>query len=204
MNHLEIKDLNLVDYRDAWDLMKSNVSLRSATDQDEVWLAEHNPVYTLGHTANEEFIFDDNDIPVVRTDRGGQITYHGPGQLMIYFLINLKRLGWGPKRLICELESMVIELLERYGIHAQRREGAPGIYVDEKKIASIGLKIKRGFCYHGISLNVDMDLKPFGGIVTCGIPALEVVQVSDFIDISMTQIKADLIELIKDHNTEAA
>ena len=204
MNHLEIKDLNLVDYRDAWDLMKSNVSLRSATDQDEVWLAEHNPVYTLGHTANEEFIFDDNDIPVVRTDRGGQITYHGPGQLMIYFLINLKRLGWGPKRLICELEGIVIELLERYEIHAQRREGAPGIYVDEKKIASIGLKIKRGFCYHGISLNVDMDLKPFGGIVTCGIPSLEVVQVSDFIEISMTQIKADLIELIKDHNTEAA
>ena len=204
MNHLEIKDLNLVDYTDAWDLMKSNVSLRSATDQDEVWLAEHNPVYTLGHAANEEFIFDDNNIPVVRTDRGGQITYHGPGQLMIYFLINLKRLGWGPKRLICELESMVIELLERYEIHAQRREGAPGIYVDEKKIASIGLKIKRGFCYHGISLNVDMDLKPFGGIVTCGIPSLEVVQVSDFIEISMTQIKADLIELIKDHNTEAA
>ena len=204
MNHLEIKDLNLVDYIDAWDLMKSNVSLRSATDQDEVWLAEHNPVYTLGQAANEEFIFDDNDIPVVRTDRGGQITYHGPGQLMIYFLINLKRLGWGPKRLICELEGMVIELLERYGIHAQRKEGAPGIYVDEKKIASIGLKIKRGFCYHGISLNVDMDLKPFGGIVTCGIPSLEVVQVSDFIEISMTQIKADLIELIKDHNTEAA
>ena len=204
MNHLEIKDLNLVDYIDAWDLMKSNVSRRSATDQDEVWLAEHNPVYTLGHAANEEFIFDDNNIPVVRTDRGGQITYHGPGQLMIYFLINLKRLGWGPKRLICELESIVIELLERYEIHAQRREGAPGIYVDEKKIASIGLKIKRGFCYHGISLNVDMDLKPFGGIVTCGIPSLEVVQVSDFIEISMTQIKADLIELIKDHNTEAA
>ena len=204
MNHLKIKDLNLVDYRDAWDLMKSNVSLRSATDQDEVWLAEHNPVYTLGHAANEEFLLEENNIPVVRTDRGGQITYHGPGQLMIYFLINLKRLGWGPKRLICELESMVIELLERYGIHAQRREGAPGIYVDEKKIASIGLKIKRGFCYHGISLNVDMDLKPFGGIVTCGIPSLEVVQVSDFIEISMTQIKADLIELIKDHNTEAA
>ena len=204
MNHLEIKDLNLVDYIDAWDLMKSNVSRKSATDQDEVWLAEHNPVYTLGHAANEEFLLEENNIPVVRTDRGGQITYHGPGQLMIYFLINLKRLGWGPKRLICELESMVIELLERYGIHAQRREGAPGIYVDEKKIASIGLKIKRGFCYHGISLNVDMDLKPFGGIVTCGIPSLEVVQVSDFIEISMTQIKADLIELIKDHNTEAA
>ena len=157
MNHLEIKDLNLVDYIDAWDLMKSNVSLRSATDQDEVWLAEHNPVYTLGHAANEEFIFDDNNIPVVRTDRGGQITYHGPGQLMIYFLINLKRLGWGPKRLICELEGMVIELLERYGIHAQRREGAPGIYVNEKKIASIGLKNKKGLllswyklkCRHG-------------------------------------------------------
>ena len=204
MNHLEIKDLNLVDYIDAWDLMKSNVSRRSATDQDEVWLAEHNPVYTLGHAANEEFLLEENNIPVVRTDRGGQTTYHGPGQLMIYFLINLKRLGWGPKRLICELESMVIELLERYEIHAQRREGAPGIYVDEKKIASIGLKIKRGFCYHGISLNVDMDLKPFDGIVTCGIPALEVVQVSDFIEISMTQIKADLIELIKDYNTEAA
>lgn len=204
MNNLKIKDLHLVDFSVAWELMKEAIDSRSGTDPDELWLAEHHPVYTLGYAANEKNILLNNGTPVVRTDRGGQVTYHGPGQLMIYFLINLKRLGWGPKRLICELESLVINLLLKYGIHAERKEGAPGIYVNSKKIASIGLKIKRGFCYHGISLNVDMDLSPFDGIVTCGIESLEVVQVSDFTKITMNQIKEDLTGLIRENNAQVA
>ena len=152
----------------------------------------------------EENIISTNDIPVVRTDRGGQVTYHGPGQLTIYFLLNLRRLNWGPKKLICEMESLIIDLLEQYEINASRRTGAPGIYVQDKKIASIGLKIKRGFCYHGISLNVDMDMKPFDGIVTCGIDSLEVTQIKEFSEISIDDVKRDFLQLIKSQGARAA
>ena len=158
----------------------------------------------MGHAATEENIISTNDIPVVRTDRGGQVTYHGPGQLMIYCLLNLRRLNWGPKKLICELESLIIDLLEQYEINASRRIGAPGIYVQDKKIASIGLKIKRGFCYHGISLNVDMDMKPFDGIVTCGIDSLEVTQINEFAEISIDEVKRDFLQLIKSQGARAA
>ena len=123
---------------------------------------------------------------------------------MIYFLINLKRLGWGPKRLICELENLIISLLLKYDIKAERKQGAPGIYVAGKKIASIGLKIKRGLCYHGISLNIDMDLTPFNGIVTCGIESLDVVQVTDFTDITINQIKQDLTDIIRGNSLKVA
>ena len=145
-----------------------------------------------------------NNIPVVRTDRGGQVTYHGPGQLMIYFLLNLRRLGWGPKKLICELEGVMIDLLSKYGINAKRKIGAPGIYVQGKKIASIGLKIKKGYCYHGISFNIDMDLKPFEGIVTCGIDSLEVVQLKDLAEVSIKTIKQDLVNILREYDSEAA
>jgi len=184
--------------------MQAITNQKSGQEKDGMWFAEHHPVYTLGHAAIEENIISTNDIPVVRTDRGGQVTYHGPGQLMIYFLLNLKRLGWGPKKLICELEALIINLLEQYGINASRRTGAPGIYVLDKKIASIGLKIRRGYCYHGISLNIDMDLKPFDGIVTCGIDSLEVTQVKDLVNISVEDVKRDLIKLIKKQETRAA
>ena len=123
---------------------------------------------------------------------------------MIYTLLNLRRLAWGPKKLICELEGLIITLLESYGISAERRAGAPGIYVQGKKIASIGLKIKRGFCYHGISLNIDMDLNPFDGIITCGIDSLEVTQIKDFLDISMEEVKRDLTNTFKELGTRAA
>ena len=123
---------------------------------------------------------------------------------MIYCLLNLRRLNWGPKKLICELESLIIDLLEQYEINASRRIGAPGIYVQDKKIASIGLKIKRGFCYHGISLNVDMDMKPFDGIVTCGINSLEVTQINEFAEISIDEVKGDFLQLIKSQGARAA
>ena len=204
MKNLEIKDLGLVEYQDVWQQMQVVTSQKYGSEPDELWFAEHYPVYTLGHAAEEKNIISNNNIPVVRTDRGGQVTYHGPGQLMIYFLLNLRRLGWGPKRLICELEEVMINLLSKYGVNAKRRIGAPGIYVQGKKIASIGLKIKKGHCYHGISFNIDMDLKPFDGIVTCGIDSLEVTQLKDLENISMDKIKQDLVNMLKEHYSQAA
>ena len=204
MKNLEIKDLGLVEYQDVWQRMQVVTSQKYGSEPDELWFAEHYPVYTLGHAAEEKNIISNNNIPVVRTDRGGQVTYHGPGQLMIYFLLNLRRLGWGPKRLICELEEVMINLLSKYGVNAKRRIGAPGIYVQGKKIASIGLKIKKGHCYHGISFNIDMDLKPFNGIVTCGIDSLEVIQLKDLANISMDTIKQDLVNMLKEHYSQAA
>ena len=204
MKNLEIKDLGLVEYQDVWQRMQVVTSQKYGSEPDELWFAEHYPVYTLGHAAEEKNIISNNNIPVVRTDRGGQVTYHGPGQLMIYFLLNLRRLGWGPKRLICELEEVMINLLSKYGVNSKRRIGAPGIYVQGKKIASIGLKIKKGHCYHGISFNIDMDLKPFDGIVTCGIDSLEVIQLKDLANISMDTIKQDLVNMLKEHYSQAA
>ena len=204
MNNLENKDLGLTEFQDVWRQMQAATIQKSGQEKDEIWFTEHHPVYTLGHAATEENIISTNNIPVVRTDRGGQITYHGPGQLMIYFLLNLRRLNWGPKKLICEMESLIIDLLKQYEINASRRTGAPGIYVQDKKIASIGLKIKRGFCYHGISLNVDMDMKPFDGIVTCGINSLEVTQINEFAEISIDEVKRDFLHLIKNQGARAA
>tara|TARA_A200000159_G_scaffold158355_1_gene175521 strand:- start:448 stop:1062 length:615 start_codon:yes stop_codon:yes gene_type:complete len=204
LKNLEVKDLGLVEYEDVWQQMQVVINQMSGNEPDELWFAEHYPVYTLGHAAEENNIISNQDIPVVRTDRGGQVTYHGPGQLMIYFMLNLRRLGWGPKKLICELEEVMINLLSKYGVNAKRRIGAPGIYVQGKKIASIGLKIKKGHCYHGISFNIDMDLKPFDGIVTCGIDSLEVTQLKDLENISMDKIKQDLVNMLKEHYSQAA
>tara|TARA_B100001939_G_scaffold97206_1_gene83616 strand:+ start:684 stop:1298 length:615 start_codon:yes stop_codon:yes gene_type:complete len=204
LNNLENKDLGLTEFQDVWRQMQAATDQKSGQENDEIWFTEHHPVYTLGHAATEENIISTNDIPVVRTDRGGQVTYHGPGQLMIYFLLNLRRLNWGPKKLICEMESLIIDLLKQYEINASRRTGAPGIYVQDKKIASIGLKIKRGFCYHGISLNVDMDMNPFDGIVTCGIDSLEVTQINEFAEISIDEVKRDFLLLIKSQGARAA
>ena len=204
MKNLEGKDLGLVKYEDVWQQMQVVINQMSGNEPDELWFAEHYPVYTLGHAAEENNIISNQDIPVVRTDRGGQVTYHGPGQLMIYFMLNLRRLGWGPKKLICELEEVMINLLSKYGVNAKRRIGAPGIYVQGKKIASIGLKIKKGHCYHGISFNIDMDLKPFDGIVTCGIDSLEVTQLKDLENISIDTVKQDLVHMLKEHYSQAA
>ena len=204
MKNAEIKDLGLVDYDEAWKLMAKSIFDRPDEGPDEIWFLEHNPIYTLGQAAFEGNIISENDIPIMRTDRGGEVTYHGPGQLIIYFLLNLRRLKWGPKKLIFELESLLIDLISRYGIQGERVAGAPGIYVNQKKIASIGLKIKKGFCYHGISLNIDMDLKPFDNIITCGIESLEVIQVKDFTEITMAQVKIDLMDLLKTNQTQAA
>jgi lipoyl(octanoyl) transferase len=150
--------------------------------ENQIWLLEHPPVFTLGTAASKEHILDAKNIPVIQTDRGGEVTYHGPGQLVIYFLLDIKTLKWGPKALVKNLEDFIQDLLKQYGIETNIISGAPGVYVQDKKIASIGLRISRGKTYHGISLNVNMDKKPFEQINPCGYEGLKVTQIKDFID----------------------
>ena len=163
-NNITFKSLGLVDYEDSFTAMKSHIAQEGFEDQ--VWLLQHSPVFTLGTAASKEHILDAKEIPIIQSDRGGEVTYHGPGQLVLYFLLDIKRLGWGPKALVKNLENFIQDLLRHYDIETNIIDGAPGVYVDEKKIASIGLRISRGKTYHGISLNVDMDTEPFNQILS--------------------------------------
>jgi len=168
------------DYEKTWREMQSFTAARNADTPDELWHVEHPPVYTLGVAAKPEHLpRTDNGIPLVKTDRGGQITYHGPGQIVIYALLDLRRRNLGVRALVRRLEQAVIELLEGYGIDASGREDAPGVYVADAKIAALGLRVRNGCCYHGLSLNVEMDLTPFATINPCGYPGLEVTQLRD-------------------------
>ena len=151
---------------------------RDAATADELWLLEHDPVYTLGMNADARHVLDPGTIPVVRIDRGGQVTFHGPGQLVVYPLIDMRRAGLGVRQLVTALEQAVIDLAARYGISATCRERSPGVYVDERKLASVGLRIRRGGSYHGLALNVDMDLEPFGRINPCGYAGLQMTQLA--------------------------
>lgn len=171
-----VKNLGCVDYLVAWEAMQYFTDQRGPETADEIWLLEHTPVYTLGLNGKPEHLLRPGDIPLVKTDRGGQITYHGPGQVIAYLLIDLKRRGLGVRQLVTIMEQSIIDLLDEYCIRAERRVQAPGVYVAGAKIAAIGLRIKRGCSYHGVSLNVDMDLRPFHAINPCGYPGLSITQ----------------------------
>ena len=160
--------------------MKDFTARRNPETLDEIWITEHAPVYTQGLNGRIEHILDAGDILVVQIDRGGQVTYHGPGQLVLYCLLDIARLGLGVKGLVREIENSVIDLLQAYRIDGQIRPGAPGVYVDGAKIAALGLRIRKGCCYHGLSLNVGMDLEPFNRINPCGYRDLAVTQLSAF------------------------
>ena len=188
-NNFRLKNLGIQDYKKTWASMINTILAKSEKEPDEIWILEHHPVFTLGLGGSEKHILSPGNIPVIRSDRGGQATYHGPGQLVVYFLLNLRRLGWGPKRLINQLEELIITLFQEYGINSSRVDGAPGVYVSGEKIASIGLKIKRGFSYHGISINLDMDLEPFLRINPCGSDSLKVTQLSNYKDISFYEVQ---------------
>ena len=177
---LRLKALGLCDYVETWAAMREFTETRDADTTDEIWLLEHPPVYTLGRNGDRAHILKAGDSPVVESDRGGQVTYHGPGQLVAYTLFDLNRLGIGVRSLVTGLENAVIGTLSQYGVKAQARRDAPGVYVDGKKIASLGLRIRKGCSYHGLSLNVDMDLSPFAAINPCGYAGLEVTQLADF------------------------
>ncbi|MFU8877229.1 MAG: lipoyl(octanoyl) transferase LipB [Wenzhouxiangellaceae bacterium] len=165
---LIIRRLGRVDYLETWQAMREFTDRRDAGTADELWLLEHDPVYTQGLAGKPEHVLAPGDIPVIQTDRGGQITYHGPGQLVAYPLLDLERLGLGVRTLVATLEACVIDLLAEHGLAAARRTGAPGVYVDGAKIASIGLKVRRGRSFHGLAFNIDMDLEPFSRINPCG------------------------------------
>jgi lipoyl(octanoyl) transferase len=175
---LIIKSLGVSNYLETLALMHAHI--KSDDFQDEVWMLEHPPVFTLGTAADENHVINPKDIPVIQSDRGGEVTYHGPGQLVIYLMIDIKKIKLGPKSLVRNLQEFIQSLLAEYSIESNFIEGAPGVYVNEKKIASIGLRISKGKTYHGISINVDMDLKPFSFINPCGYKDLEVVQIKDF------------------------
>jgi len=175
---MRIKNLGNLPYLDAQALMQEFVEQATLDTCSEVWFVEHSPVYTQGIGCDLQALLE-SQIPVVKSDRGGQITYHGPGQVVMYVLLNIKQLGLGVKPLVTMLEQAIIDVLMSYEIAAQRKEGAPGVYVDGAKIGALGLRFRRGFSYHGLSLNVDMDLRPFQNIDPCGYKGMPVAQIKD-------------------------
>lgn len=195
--NLLIRMLPKVEYSESWQKMQDFTINRDQNTADELWLLQHPPVYTQGQAGKAEHVLNPGQIPIVQTDRGGQITYHGPGQLVAYVLFDLRRLDIGIRRLVENLESAVIRTLEEYGVSAAGRRDAPGVYVERSKICSIGLRVKKGCSYHGIAFNIDMDLTPFQGINPCGFQGLEVTQVKDFVPtISQTELESKFIQHI--------
>lgn len=181
---MTIRSLGRTDYVGCWRAMQAFTDARSPASADELWLTEHAPVYTLGLAGRRDHLLRDNGIPVHKVDRGGQVTYHGPGQLMLYTLVDLKRRRLGVRALVRLLEGVVIDWLAGHGIEARGKVDAPGVYVTraglEAKIAALGLKVRNGCTYHGVAVNVAMDLAPFADIDPCGYPGLAVAQLSDF------------------------
>ena len=176
---MRVRYLGQADYARVWHEMQNFTDFRSPDTPDEVWLLQHAPVFTLGRNGKQEHLHDTGKIPVIKVDRGGQVTYHGPGQLVAYTLLDLTRRQLGVQALVRILEQAVIDLLAGHGLAATRRDKAPGVYVDDRKIAALGLRVRRGCCFHGLSLNVDMDLTPFSMINPCGYPGLQVTQLAD-------------------------
>jgi len=190
---LVIRHLGRVDYETAWHDMQTFTNSRDHNTPDELWFLEHPPVFTLGRNGKQEHLRHTDDIAVINTDRGGQVTYHGPGQLIVYTLLNVNRRQLGVQSLVQLLEQAVIDLCVDYRIDAQRREKAPGVYVDGRKLAALGLRIRKGCSFHGLSLNIDMDLTPFSMIDPCGYADMEVTQLRDLgVTESMTTITGQL------------
>ena len=187
--------LGRVDYETVWSAMRAFTEARGADTPDEIWLVEHPPVYTMGLKGRDGKLRDIGGVPLVYSDRGGDITYHGPGQAVLYPLLDITRLGVGIKTLVQTLEQTVIDFLAARDISAQRRSGAPGVYVDEKKIAALGLRVRHGRSYHGLSFNVNMDLSPFGRIDPCGYQGMEVTQLADFsVSVDVTEASTELAQ----------
>ena len=197
-NPAEVTNLGRSEYRVAWDAMRDFTHPRQSGTPDQLWLTEHPPVFTQGLNGRAEHVLDSGDIPLVQVDRGGQVTYHGPGQLIIYCLLDLNRLGLGVKGLVALIEQAIIVLLNGYDIDAHTRAGAPGVYVEQEKIAALGLRIRKGCCYHGLSLNVDMELEPFSRIDPCGYRDLPVTQLCDLgVNVGIEQVGYELADVIK-------
>ncbi|ENM5902697.1 lipoyl(octanoyl) transferase LipB [Vibrio mimicus] len=194
-NQLLVRRLGRRDYTPVWQAMHQFTDQRDSTTRDEVWLVEHNPVFTQGQAGKAEHLLNTGDIPVVQSDRGGQVTYHGPGQLVAYFLIDLRRKHLGVRELVTHIENLVINTLKHYQIDSAARPDAPGVYVQDKKICSLGLRIRKGCSFHGLALNIQMDLTPFQRINPCGYAGMEMVQLSDLYGpIGIEQVEQALIQ----------
>ena len=174
-----VRRLGLCRYRESWQAMQAFTDARRADTEDELWLLQHPPVFTLGQAGRWEHVLAPGDIEVVPVDRGGQVTYHGPGQIVAYPLVDLRRLGIGVRELVCRIEQAIIDCLAEYQVNAERRQGAPGVYVGERKIAALGLRVRRGCSFHGLAFNIDMNLEPFARINPCGFQGLQVCQLID-------------------------
>jgi lipoyl(octanoyl) transferase len=174
-----VRNLGYVEYLDAWRAMQQFCDRRDSSTIDEIWLLEHPPVYTVGLRGRGRELPNPHGIPLIHSDRGGDVTYHGPGQLVVYVLSDLRRRNWGVRQLVSGLEQAVIELLAQHGIAGERRAGAPGVYVFHKKLAALGLRVRNGRSYHGLALNVSLDLRPFASIDPCGYKGLEVTRTLD-------------------------
>ena len=190
---MTVRSLERQDYEPLWRAMQSLTNTRNAATPDEIWFTEHPPVFTLGLNASREHLLAPGDIPVVQIDRGGQVTYHGPGQLMVYPLLDIRRANIGVRPLVTALERAVIRLAAEFSIVATCRANAPGVYVGEKKLASVGLRIRRGASYHGMALNIDADLEPFSRINPCGYQGLELVNLRE---LGVTASRAKLESLV--------
>jgi lipoyl(octanoyl) transferase len=188
--HPLIRHLGRADYESTYRAMQKFTDERDLESADEIWFLEHAPIFTLGMNASRAHLLAPGDIPVLQIDRGGQVTYHGPGQLVVYPLIDLKRAGLGVRALVSALEKSVVNYTASLGITAQCRRDAPGVYVAERKLASLGIRIRRGASYHGLALNVDMDLEPFGRIHPCGYEGLQMTQLADLGGPSAVEIVA--------------
>ena len=182
-----------MDYETVWRAMQTFTDQRDENTPDELWLVEHPPVFTQGQAGRAEHILAPGDIPVIQVDRGGQVTYHGPGQIVAYPLIDISRLEMGVRTLVTGIEQAIIDVLQFYGVEAQLQEGAPGVYIDGVKIASLGLRIRKGKSFHGLSFNINMDLEPFQRINPCGYEGLQVTNLSAFTEVSMHEVEDRLI-----------
>ena len=176
---MRVQTLGLRPYQETWDAMRDYTASRDAASEDQIWLVQHPPVYTQGQAGKPEHLLAPGDIPVIQIDRGGQITYHGPGQIIMYLLLDIRRANIGIRELVSLIEKTVIGYLQEQGISAQSRADAPGVYVDGKKIASLGLRVRHGCTYHGVALNVDMNLEPFSRINPCGLVGMQMTQLRD-------------------------
>ncbi|WP_290698072.1 lipoyl(octanoyl) transferase LipB [Amphritea sp.] len=192
-----IRDLGLVEYQPTWLTMQNFTASRDAETVDEIWLLEHHPVFTQGQAGNESHLLTTGDIPVVKVDRGGQVTYHGPGQLVVYLLLNLRRKKFGVRELVARMEASIVELLASFGVEAYAKPDAPGVYVNEAKICSLGLRVRKGCSFHGLAFNLDMDLEPFNRINPCGYAGMAVTRLTNIADnIDREFVKDSLIEIL--------
>lgn len=197
-NKLAIRDLGQCDYVSVWRDMQAFTAARTDDTPDELWIVEHPPVFTLGLNGKAEHLLNPGNIPVINVDRGGQVTYHGPGQLVIYTLLDIQRRHLSVKKLVRQLEQAIVDLLADFDIKAEGREDAPGVYVAGAKIAALGLRVKKGRTYHGLALNVDMDLAPFSRINPCGHAGMGVTRTRDLgISASLPEMRDRLIEHLR-------